>query len=250
MRSNRRKRLPVALSQQEVDALIGQVNPKCTTGLRNRAMLAAMLGAGLRVSELVKLRPSDVDLAAGQIRVNMGKGGVDRVVPVADDTTAWFRAWQEKRRALGCKRGEPFFTTVRARGKYHLIGTDKTCDAKGCQGLHVRYVQMLIKRLGKKAGIEKAVTPHVLRHTCATRWLQGGLDIREVQQLLGHASVTTTQIYTHVDPAAIRAKVQGHSAADAAAATLAAIRKVLAGQKPTAGERDALQQWLDAAGEQ
>ena len=95
------KRLPVALTPAEVEALLATVRTGSTTGLRNRAMLAVMLGAGLRVSEVVNLRGVDVDLQRGEIRVNLGKGGKDRVVPVNGETVAWLQAWAEKRKALG-----------------------------------------------------------------------------------------------------------------------------------------------------
>jgi len=195
------RRLPVTLTDGEVESLLAQVKPKSTTGLRNRAMLAAMLGAGLRVSEVCTLRGVDVDLAEGMVRVNLGKGRKDRVIPVDHETLAWLRAWAERREKLGANGRQPFFCRIRTRG---ITGRLPALGA-----VAPRTVQLLIGRLARAAGIEKRVTPHTLRHTYATRMLRRGFTIREVQELLGHASVATTQVYTHVDPQALKEKVQG-----------------------------------------
>ena len=195
----RQKRLPTVLTEAEVEALLAQVNPRSTTGLRNRAMLQVMLGAGLRVSEVVALMPRDVDLEEGMIRVNNGKGGRDRVVPVDQGTAGWLQAWAEKRVALRLNGRRRFFCAVRRTP----LGSEPG------RPITVRTVQVLVSRLAKKAGIDKQVTPHVLRHTYATRLLDGGFTIREVQELLGHSDVSTTMVYTHVNPAALRAKIQG-----------------------------------------
>ena len=196
---SRPKKLPVVLSDAEVNALLSRISPKSDTGLRNRAMLQVMLGAGLRVSEVVALMPSDIDLDRGMLRVNRGKGAKDRVIPVDGETLGWLRAWAERRKRLGLNARSPFFCSKRNRGK----------------PLTPRYVQWLVARLAEAAGIEKKVTPHVLRHTYATRMLRRGLDLREVQELLGHSNVATTQIYTHVDPEALRRKIQEHSHTEA-----------------------------------
>lgn len=197
----RQQRLPTVLTETEEQALIEQVNPKSTTGLRNRAMLEVMLGAGLRVSEVVALMPRDVDLAAGTVRVNLGKGSKDRIVPVDQETVAWLQAWSEKRAALGHNARSPVFCAVRSTAPgNNQVG----------QAITARTVQRLISRLAQRAGIDKQVTPHTLRHTYATRLLDRGFTIREVQELLGHSDVSTTMVYTHVNPAALRAKIQGN----------------------------------------
>ncbi len=220
-RSN--KRLPTTLTEAEVEALLAQVNPRSTTGLRNRAMLAAMLGAGLRVSEIVALVPRDVDLEEGMIRVNNGKGGRDRVVPVDQETAGWLRAWAEKRIVLGLNGRRRFFCAVRRT----QFGSEPG------KPITVRTVQALVTRLARAAGMEKQVTPHVLRHTYATRLLDGGFTIREVQELLGHSSVHTTMIYTHVNPAALRKKIQGPKQNDLQA-RISAMEEQLADLKRTA----------------
>ena len=193
------KRLPITLTKAEEQALLAQVNAKSTTGLRNRAMIAAMLGAGLRVSEVVALKPADVDFQRGEVRVNLGKGGKDRVVPVDADTLGWLRAWSERRNTLEFNGRQPLFCAVRRTP----LGSEPG------QPITVRTVQALIRRLSREAAIDKRVTPHVLRHTYASRLLDSGLTIREVQELLGHSDVSTTMIYTHVNPEALRRKIQG-----------------------------------------
>lgn len=230
-----KKRLPVTLTETESQALLAQVNPKSATGLRNRAMLAAMLGAGLRVSEVVNLYPADVDFAEGTLRVNEGKGGKDRVIPVDPETLGWLRAWAEKRKALGQNGRQPFFCRVKltaldTTGKAPAVRQMNTGDP-----LNVRSVQALVSRLAREAGIDKDVHPHILRHTYASRLLDRGFTIREVQDLLGHADVSTTMIYTHVNPAALKAKMQGQAATADLGAQIAALRNQLAALEAAAG---------------
>lgn len=197
-----RKRIPVTLTQGRVAALERVVRTTSTTGVRNRAMIAVMLGAGLRVSELVALRGVDVDQARGTIRGDQGKGDKDRVVPVDDEARGWLQAWAQKRATLSLNGRAPFFVGLRE-------GRTGTGERKRGEGLKVRYVQTLLKRLAEAARIEQRVTPHILRHTYATRMLDRGFNLREVQTLLGHADVSTTQVYTHVSDHELREKVQG-----------------------------------------
>lgn len=227
--------MPVTLTETETQALLAQVNPKSATGLRNRAMLAAMLGAGLRVSEVVNLYPADVDFAEGTLRVNEGKGGKDRVIPVDPETLGWLRAWAEKRKALGQNGRQPFFcrvkrTTIDTTGEAPAVRKVSTGDP-----LNTRSVQALVSRLAQEADLDKAVHPHTLRHTYATRLLDRGFTIREVQELLGHSDVSTTMIYTHVNPAALKAKVQGQAAKQDLGAQIAELRKQLATLEAAAG---------------
>jgi len=183
------------LTGDELNALRAACPRRSATGLRNRAMIEAMAGAGLRVSEVVALRPKDIDWTKGTVRVNQGKGNKDRVIPVTAETLAHLQAWAAKREALGYNGLRPFFLGLRTGG----------------DELTTRAVQDMVKNLAARAGIEHC-TPHQLRHTYATGSLADGLTIREVQDLLGHASVATTQIYTHVDPEALRQKIQGGKA--------------------------------------
>ncbi|NLJ36641.1 MAG: tyrosine-type recombinase/integrase [candidate division WS1 bacterium] len=191
------KRLPETLTSDEVEALRATCT-RSATGLRKRAMLEIMLGAGLRVSEVCALMPRDIDWQTGTIRVNWGKGGRDRVVPVSDETLAHLQVWQAKRTELKMSGRQPFFGGIRNGGK-------RTSP---------RTVQAMMSTLGKQAGLDRRVHPHMLRHTYATRALDSGLTIREVQTLLGHSDVSTTMIYTHVNPEALRRKIQGDDRAD------------------------------------
>jgi len=183
-----RKKLPVVLDKEEAEAILAQPNTGCPTGLRNRAILEVMYRAGLRVSEVINLRPGDIRWNSGILEVRSGKGGKDRNVPVDSETMGWLRAWQGKRPS----RRQRFFTTLQGNP------------------LSPRYLQELVKRLAHNAGVERAdqVTPHVFRHTYATELLNDNFTIREVQTLLGHSNVSTTQIYTHVEPRALAEKIQ------------------------------------------
>jgi site-specific recombinase XerD len=138
-------------------------------------MLATMLYAGLRCSELLALRPRDVDLSAYLIKVVDGKGGKDRVVPIDAALEPYLLEWRARRPA-----GPRFFVTL------------------GGQPVGDRYVRRMVKRYAMKAGLEENVHPHLLRHTCATAWLnERDLNVREVQILLGHARLATTERYLH-----------------------------------------------------
>jgi len=195
-----RKRLPETLSQSEIAALRDIVRTTSATGLRNRALVEMMLAAGLRVSEVCALRGVDVDLAGGTVRVNRGKGGKDRVVPILPEALPWLRLWADKRAGLGLDGRAPFFVGLRSGRTGH--GYRERGD-----GIKPRFVQALVKRLANAAGIQRRVTPHVLRHTYATGLLDRGFNLREVQVLLGHARLETTEVYTHVNPEDLRRKV-------------------------------------------
>ncbi|MEA3401524.1 MAG: tyrosine-type recombinase/integrase [Armatimonadota bacterium] len=186
------RREPRTITKDEARALLAQPNPACPTGLRNRAMMEIMYRAGLRVSEVTNLRPGDIRWQAGRVEVRDGKGGVDRTVPLDPETMNWLRQWDEER-----PKGGHFFTTL-----------------KGTQVLP-RYVRQMIDRAAEKAGLNPAdVSPHVLRHSYATELLDEGYSIREVQTLLGHSSVRTTQRYTHVDREALAEKIAGRGQED------------------------------------
>ena len=191
-RTGSTRRLPQPLTVAELNAVRGACT-RSTTGTRNRALVEVMAGAGLRVSEVVALMPGDIDWQAGTIRVNEGKGGRDRVVPVTGETLDRLAVWAHHRQDLGLNGRQPFFVGIKTKG----------------QPLTTRAVQGIISRLGERAGLDRPINPHLFRHTYASNALSGGLNIREVQQLLGHSDVSTTMIYTHVNPEAIRQKIQG-----------------------------------------
>jgi integrase/recombinase XerD len=190
-----KRKLPTIFNRDEWEAILGACYTTSTTGVRNRAILAVLLGSGLRVSEVCALRGADVDVARGMITVRAGKGGKDRTVPMIGEEKPWLQSWAEKRRALGLNGRHPFFVGLRT----------------GLDALKPRYMQGLVTTLGEAAGVDgKRCSPHTFRHTFATRMLnEFGLSLRELQEVMGHADISTTSIYLHVDPEGIRRKVQG-----------------------------------------
>ena len=173
--------LPKSLSEEEVEALLGAPDLSQALGLRDRAMLEMLYASGLRVSELVGVKVTEVSLNEGVIRVT-GKGSKTRLVPMGEEAVEWIaRYLKESRPDILQKRlSDSLFVTTRA--------TAMTRQA----------FWYLIKRYALLAGIHKPMSPHVLRHAFATHLLNHGADLRVVQMLLGHADISTTQIYTHV----------------------------------------------------
>ena len=188
------RRLPEVLERQEVAKLLSAPNIRCLTGLRNRVALEIMYRAGLRVSEVCNLAPRDIRWRSMEVVVRHGKGDKDRVVPFSSELLVWLERWRDKRPP----EARTFLCT--------LSGTP----------VIPRYLQQVAKRCASRAGLDPThVTPHTLRHCYATELLEEGFTIREVQQILGHANVGTTQIYTHVRPAELRAKIRARSAQEA-----------------------------------
>lgn len=186
------RKIPKALLPEQVEALLGKINVKCPTGLRNRVMFECMARAGLRVSEVVNLTPDHIDLENGWIHVQHGKGDKDRDVPIPDSLRKWLEKWLQSRPESGW-----LFAT--SNGK----------------PIMPRYLNQVLERLSKRSGVylrdgakKKPVHAHVLRHTAATYWLNQGLNLREVQELLGHANIGTTQVYTHVRPETLKKKLK------------------------------------------
>jgi integrase/recombinase XerC len=175
------KRLPEFLTLDEVERLLNAPDLSKPQGQRDRALLELLYASGLRVSELVRLDLGEVNLDTGEIRV-WGKGSKERMVLMGKPATEALRNYLEQGRPkfLGEKRTNALFIN-----RYG-------------QRLPERRVQKMLEDYAKKAGIEKRVHPHILRHTFATHLLDGGADLRVVQELLGHAQLSSTQIYTHV----------------------------------------------------
>jgi len=173
--------LPKSLGEEEVIALLKAPNDQDPTGLRDRAMLELLYACGLRVSELVGIKATEVSLSDGVVRVT-GKGSKTRLVPMGEDAIDWIsRYLQEARPAILEQRlSDALFVTNRGAGMTRQA------------------FWYLIKRYALVAGINKPMSPHVLRHAFATHLLNHGADLRVVQMLLGHADISTTQIYTHV----------------------------------------------------
>ncbi|MEA2556195.1 MAG: integrase/recombinase XerD [Actinomycetota bacterium] len=174
--------LPRPLSIDDMAALLGAPAPGTSDGLRDRAILELLYGAGLRVSELVGLDVDDVDLEVGAVRV-MGKGGKEREVPLGSFGKEAVSAY--------LTRARPALASSRSRGALLLNLRFGTRLARQSVG-------RIVAAAAVSAGVDKRVTPHTLRHSFATHLLEGGADVRVVQELLGHASVATTQVYTLV----------------------------------------------------
>jgi integrase/recombinase XerD len=180
--------LPKALAESEVDALLQAPDVEVPQGLRDRAMLELMYASGLRVSELVGLPGTAVNLRQGVLRV-LGKGGKERLVPIGEEAQHWLERYLAQARPVlaGGRAASPLFLT------------------RGGEALSRQQFWSLVKTLAVRAGIDaKRVTPHGLRHSFATHLLNRGADLRALQMLLGHASLSTTQIYTLVAREALK----------------------------------------------
>ena len=180
--------LPRYLSHEEVDALLNAPVVTTPRGLRDRALLEVLYATGLRVSELVHLRLTDLHLDQGYVQC-VGKGSKERIVPLGDEAADWVRRYLADGRPALSKRRPSAWLFVNARGGARLsrIGFWK-----------------LLKAYGRAAGVRSHLSPHVLRHSFATHLLDRGADLRAIQTMLGHADLSTTQIYTHVLEARLR----------------------------------------------
>ena len=173
--------LPKTLSEADVEALLAAPDINLEVGLRDRAMLEVLYAAGLRVSELISLTYEQVNLRAGVIRV-VGKGDKERLVPLGDEAITWLKRYVKGARQSWLNGGASEHLFLSAHGKPMVRQT----------------FWHRVKKYALAAGIEKALSPHVLRHAFATHLLNHGADLRVVQMLLGHSDLSTTQIYTHV----------------------------------------------------
>lgn len=179
--------LPKILSRGQVTDLIGAPDPADALYARDCAILELLYGSGLRASELCGLKLRDVNLVAGSVRI-MGKGSKERVVPLGGETRRALESYLDVcRPKLARKKTDRLF----------LSRTGGVLDRVALWHLVVKY--------GRKSGILKAISPHVLRHCFASHLLGGGADLRVIQELMGHSDVATTQIYTHVDPTRLKA---------------------------------------------
>jgi integrase/recombinase XerD len=177
----RAPRFPKILSESDVEALLGAPDVETPLGMRDRAMFEVLYASGLRVSELVGLKVFEVNLDAGVLRV-LGKGSKERLVPLGEEAVYWVKRFIVESRNLILKKKSSDFLFVTGRG-------DRMTRQTFWQN---------IKRYGARAVPGKALSPHVLRHAFATHLINHGADLRVVQMLLGHADISTTQIYTHV----------------------------------------------------
>lgn len=176
------KKLPEVLSIEEIDAMIAQIDMSKPEGHRNRAIIEMLYGSGLRVSELTELRLSNIYRKEGYMRI-LGKGNKQRLVPISPVADEQFRYWLNDRSKLDIKPEASDIAFLNHYGRQ----------------LTRAMIFTIVKRLAEAAGIRKTISPHTLRHSFATHLLQNGADLRIIQQLLGHESIVTTEIYTHVD---------------------------------------------------
>ena len=185
--------LPEVLSTAEVDQLEDSIDLSKWEGHRNRAIIEVLFSCGLRVSELVNLRLTDLYLEEEYVRV-MGKGSKERLVPISPRAIKELGNWFSVRREMKIKPGEEDYVFLNRRGG-HLTRT---------------MILIMIKQQAEEAGIRKTISPHTLRHSFATALLEGGADLRVIQALLGHESIGTTEIYTHIDTTTLRREILEH----------------------------------------
>lgn len=187
------KTLPDVLTVEEIDAMIDAIPPEKAESVRNRAIIEMLYGSGLRVSELCDLRMSRFS-AKERLVIIDGKGAKQRIVPVSDTATECIADWMEDRCRLDIKPGAEDILFLNRRGNR----------------LTRVMVFYIIKTLAEAAGIRKSVSPHTLRHSFATHLLEGGANLRAIQQMLGHESIATTEIYVHLDTRRLRNEILTH----------------------------------------
>ena len=185
--------LPEVLSTAEVDLLEQAIDLTKWEGHRNRAIIEVLFSCGLRVSELTNLKLSNLYIEEQYIRV-MGKGSKERLVPISPRALDELNYWFADRNVMKIKPGEEDYVFLNRRGQ-HLTRT---------------MILIMIKRYAVEAGIKKTISPHTLRHSFATSLLEGGADLRAIQAMLGHESIGTTEIYTHIDTSTLRQEILEH----------------------------------------
>lgn len=185
--------LPEVLSTAEVDLLEQAIDLSKWEGHRNRAIIEVLFSCGLRVSELINLKLSNLYVDEQFIRV-MGKGSKERLVPISPRALEELNYWFSMRNEMSIKPGEEDYVFLNRRG-HHLTRT---------------MILIMIKRYAAEAGIKKTISPHTLRHSFATSLLEGGADLRAIQAMLGHESIGTTEIYTHIDTSTLRQEILEH----------------------------------------
>ena len=183
--------LPDVLTVEDIEKIFSVIDLSTPEGHRNRAMVEVMYGCGLRVSELVTLRLSNLFFDDGFIKV-VGKGNKERLIPIGTTAMKMVNLYVDgNRKLLKIKKGEEDYVFLNRRGAH----------------LTREMVFMLVKKWVAAAGIDKTVSPHTFRHSFATHLIEGGADLRAVQEMLGHESITTTEIYTHLDQDYLRTNI-------------------------------------------
>ena len=185
--------LPEVLTADEVDALENSIDHSKWEGQRNHAIIEVLFSCGLRVSELVNLKLSDLYLKERYVRV-CGKGSKERLVPISPQAIQQLDLWFMDRNLMKIKPGEEDYVFLNRRGA-HLTRV---------------MILIMIKQQALEAGIQKTISPHTLRHSFATALLEGGADLRAIQAMLGHETIGTTEIYTHIDMSTLRQEILLH----------------------------------------
>ena len=185
--------LPEVLTVAEVDALEASIDVSKWEGHRNRAIIEVLFSCGLRVTELVTLKLTDLFLEERFVRI-MGKGSKERLVPISKKAIKLLKLWFVDRNLMNIKPGEEDYVFLNRRGK-HLTRV---------------MILLMVKQQAVAAGITKTISPHTLRHSFATALLEGGADLRAIQALLGHESIGTTELYTHMDMTVLKQEIMKH----------------------------------------
>ena len=187
------KHLPEVLTTSEVDEMEKAIDLTKWEGHRNRAIIEMLFSCGLRVSELVSLTLSRIYEQEGYVRI-MGKGSKERLVPISQRALRELHLWYDDRSQMKIKPGEEDYVFLNRRGG-HLTRT---------------MILIMVKQYARDAGINKTISPHTLRHSFATALLEGGASLRAIQAMLGHESIGTTEIYTHIDMSTLRQEIEMH----------------------------------------
>lgn len=187
------KHLPEVLSTAEVDVILNSIDLTKWEGQRNKAIIEVLFSCGLRVSELTSLKISNLYFQEQYVRI-MGKGSKERLVPISPRAIEELNYWFLDRSQMKIKEGEDDYVFLNRRGS-HLTRT---------------MILIMLKRYAYAAGIKKTISPHTLRHSFATALLEGGADLRSIQAMLGHESIVTTELYTHLDTTSLRQEILNH----------------------------------------
>lgn len=182
--------LPEVLSVEEIERILAAIDLSKPEGQRNRAIVETLYGSGLRVSELVNLKLSDIDFEQHFMRVE-GKGSKQRLVPLSEPAENAIKLWLYDRNLLTIKHGQENFAFLNRRG--HQLTREM--------------IFTIVRRLAAEAGVRKTISPHTFRHSFATHMLEGGANLRAIQAMLGHESILTTEIYTHMDMTFLRTEI-------------------------------------------
>ena len=185
--------LPEVLTIDEIDRILLSIDLSKWEGQRNRAIIETLFSCGLRVSELTSLKISDIYEREGFLRI-FGKGSKERLVPISQRALQEIGSWYLDRQQMVIKPGEEDYVFLNRRGA-HLTRT---------------MILIMVKKQAQMAGITKTISPHTFRHSFATSLLEGGADLRAIQAMLGHESIGTTEIYTHIDTSKLRAEILLH----------------------------------------